>query len=132
MQGAEGDDTYLFASGDGHDRINNNDVDPASRDTLLFTDSPYDQLWWSRRGDHLVVDIIGTDDQVQINHWFLHEAAQLDVIYAGERFLDRHGVDQLVNAMAAFAGPVGVGDVIPEHTRLELEPTLAAVWQSAA
>jgi hypothetical protein len=77
------------------------------------------------------MNVAGTMDRVRIDNWYKDDAAQLDEIRAGDYVLMRDQVDQLVNAMAAFDVPQGVGVVIPDDVRAELEPTLASVWQLA-
>ena len=132
LSGGAGDDSYLFGIGDGRDTINNNDVDSAALDSLRITGIDHDDLWLSRSGNNLLLDVVGTDDRIMIRNWYSDEAAQLDAVYAGGRVLLRDEVDQLVNAMASFDVPTGVGALVPDETHIELEPTLTAVWQLAA
>ncbi|MEZ5573275.1 MAG: hypothetical protein R3E64_14820 [Halioglobus sp.] len=129
--GEAGDDVYLFQLGAGRDRINNNDGDVMAVDRLWFTDVDYDELWLSRSGSSLLIDVVGTEDQVRINGWFGNDEDQVDIIYARDRALMHNQVDQLVNAMATFDVPSGAGVVIPQVTREALEPTLTSVWQAA-
>ena len=77
------------------------------------------------------MNVAGTMDRVRIDNWYRSDDAQLDEIRAGDYVLMRDQVDKLVNAMAAFDVPQGVGVVIPDAVRAELEPTLASVWQLA-
>jgi len=130
--GKKGNDTYLFDSGDGRDVLKNKDTDPLSLDTLIFNDIQHDELWLSRKRNHLFVDVVGSDDQVKIKNWYADEANQVDVIHAADQVLLREQVDLLVSAMASYDVPQGVGAVIPQDARLALEPTLAAAWQNAA
>jgi Ca2+-binding RTX toxin-like protein len=132
LSGGGGNDTYLFTLGDGRDVITNADTDPASEDVLQLQEIAHDQVWLSRHRKHLVINVAGTTDRVLIKRWYADEADQLDAIYAGGRVLVRDQVDQLVNAMAAFDVPEGVGVLIPEQTRTELEPVLTSVWQLAS
>jgi Ca2+-binding RTX toxin-like protein len=132
LSGGLGNDTYVFAVGDGRDIIDNADADPSSFDILQLADVEYDQVWLSRRRDHLVMNIAGSTERVLIRNWYANEESQLDAIYAGGHVLMRDQVDQLVSAMAAFDVPEGVDAFIPGQTALELEPVLTAVWQSAA
>lgn len=129
LYGAEGSDTYIFAAGDGRDRVSNYDPGLDSTDTLEMVDIPYQDLWLTRKGKSLIVDVVGSDDQVRIGNWFAGADLQVDEIQAAGHVLYRGQVDQLVNAMAAFDVPDGVGGVIPAAVQAELEPTLAAVWQ---
>jgi Ca2+-binding RTX toxin-like protein len=131
LSGGAGNDTYLFAPGDGRDAIDNGDPDSSARDVLRMDDIAHDEVWLSRKRDHLVMTMAGTRDRVLVRNWYSDEAGQLDVIYAGGHVLIRDQVDKLVNAMAAFDVPDGVGEVISEQARTELEPVLASVWQLA-
>jgi hypothetical protein len=69
---------------------------------------------------------------VLIKNWYGDDGDQLDALYAGDHVLMRDQVDQLVNAMAAFDIPDGVGVIIPQEARTELEPVLTSVWQVAS
>ena len=129
LRGGAGSDTYQFSSGDGHDTINNIGADVTEVDSLLFDDVANDELWLSKSGDNLIVDVVGTDDWVKISDWYADDSNQLDTIEASNLLLHRDQVDQLVNAMAAFDVPDGVGAVVPEDVRQQLEPTLTSVWQ---
>jgi Ca2+-binding RTX toxin-like protein len=53
-------------------------------------------------------------------------------IEAGGSILLNNQVDQLVAAMAAYDVPAGVGYVIPQEVRSELQPVLAENWQAIA
>ena len=117
--------------GDGRDTIKNNDTDSGSTDRLDVTGINYDDLWLSRSGNNLLVDVVGSDDRVKVRGWFANDRQQLDAIYAGDRVLLRNQVGLLVSAMASFDIPTGVGVVIPPDTRLALEPVLATVWEAA-
>jgi Ca2+-binding RTX toxin-like protein len=131
LKGSSGDDKYLFGLGDGNDIVINDDADSASVDELHFSGADYDDLWLSRSGDDLIVDIVGSNDNVQINDWFTHTSDQLDAIYAGDRVLLSNQVDQLVNAMAAYDVPDGVGAVVPQDAQTALDSTLISVWAMA-
>lgn len=132
--GAGGSDTYIFNLGDGADDINNTNSgnnDITDLDQLLLSGIDHDQLWFSRQGDDLQIDYVGTDDQITIASWYnsnelyvLDEIATLDDGFS----LDYADVDQLVTAMSQFAIPAGVGAVIPQDQQDTLAPTLAAVW----
>lgn len=74
----------------------------------------------------LVVDVVGGDDQVRVSNWFGNSAYQLDEIRTADAVLYNAQVDQLVNAMAAFGVPSGVGAVVPQSVRDDLAPALAA------
>lgn len=129
LSGGGGSDCYFFATGDGHDVINNADDNPDSFDYVWLDDIAHDDVWLSRKYRHLYVNIVGTAEQIVIKDWYRNDADQLDAIFAVGQVLMRDQVDQLVNAMASFSVPIGVGSDIPDSVRLELEPVLAEVWE---
>ncbi|MDZ7784148.1 MAG: hypothetical protein U5K56_14820 [Halioglobus sp.] len=131
LSGGTGNDTYLFAFEGGSDVISDNQSDDTFTDQVRMADISYDQLWFSRQGEDLVMDLVGSDDRLTFDQWYGSTTAPVDAIVAGEQVLQYNQVDQLVNAMAAFATPEGVGAVIPQDVRQQLEPTLTTVWQAA-
>lgn len=132
LSGGAGSDIYLFDAGDGRDTIRNADGNLDSYDNLQLQGVDFDQVWLSRKRKHLVVNIAGTKDRIIIKNWYGDDADQLDALTAGDYQLMRNQVDQLVNAMAVFDIPEGVGVIIPEDARTELEPVLTSVWQLAS
>jgi Ca2+-binding RTX toxin-like protein len=132
LRGNAGNDFYLFGQRGGSDRIENSAPSSTEFDGLWMYDSAPGSLWFSQSGWDLLISVVGTGDQVKIANWYFSEALQLDAVYSGDRVLWRNQVDQLVSAMAGFDAPTGVGAVIPQSVRAELEPTLAAVWQQVA
>lgn len=140
LEGWRGNDTYRFARGDGHDRIRDFDThDPRLADygpttdaVELGVDIAHDQLWFSRVGNDLRVGIVGTDDRIEVEDWYFGERFHVEEIRAGDGYRLLHGqVEQLVQAMAAFAPPAGGEFDLPESYRAELEPVIAANWQAA-
>ncbi|MGS2722955.1 cadherin-like domain-containing protein [Porticoccus sp. GXU_MW_L64] len=125
LRGGAGADTFIFGVGDGNDTI----VSEGDGDVLEFTSGiTNDDLWLTKEGNHLVIDLIGSNESVRVNNWFLDQDNQLDEIQADGETLSRDDVEQLVNAMAAFDVPDGVGAVVPDDVKQQLEPTLTAVW----
>ena len=62
-----------------------------------------DQIWFSRAGNDLLAQILGSEDQIRISGWYLDAPAPVDVLRAGEdAVIAADQVDQLVNAMAGF------------------------------
>lgn len=66
-----GSDTYRFGRGDGQDAVWDRDTTAGIVDKLVFKTGvlPGD-LQFSRTGDHLVLKIAGTTDQVQVFNFF--------------------------------------------------------------
>jgi Ca2+-binding RTX toxin-like protein len=131
LSGDTGSDTYLFGPGDGADTIYNYDTNAASIDIARFEDVSFEDLWFNRSGNNLQISIAGTDDRVTINHWYSSVNYQLDRIEAGSSILLNTQVEQLVSAMASYAVPSGVGNLIPPEVKDELQPVLAHSWHSS-
>ncbi|MDK1290344.1 calcium-binding protein, partial [Pseudoalteromonas umbrosa] len=126
--GGAGSDTYRFEGSFGQDSISNYDADPQSTDVIDFTGLTSGDLWFSRNGNHLMVDVIGTDDRVQVDNWFINSNYRVDSIVTTDASLASEQVDQLVNAMAAFDVPQGVGAITSVATEEQLAPVLAQTW----
>ncbi len=109
----------------------NYDTDASSRDVLDGQGLASQDLWFTRSGNTLVVDVVGSDDQVRVSNWFGSSHYQLDEVRAGDAALYNAQVEQLVNAMAAFDVPSGVGAVVPQNVQDDLAPALAVSWQAA-
>ncbi|ROS05075.1 hemolysin type calcium-binding protein [Sinobacterium caligoides] len=124
-----GSDTYLFAEGDGADVIFNHDDSVDSIDTAVFEEASLHDLWFSRADDNLQINRVGSDDSVEVSRWFEDESFELDQIEVDGAVLLNNQVDLLVNAMAAFEAPDGVGDVVPQEVKDELQVALAEAWQ---
>jgi Ca2+-binding RTX toxin-like protein len=132
LAGSEGTDTYRFGIGGEVDTIMAAPAGELSADLLEISNIDHDDLWFSREGDDLYIDVIGTDDQVQLQDWYMQATPQIGEVKTDEYTLLSAQVDQLVSAMAAFDVPDGVGAVVPEDTRLTLEPVLTSAWQLSA
>ena len=140
LLGAQGNDVYRFGRGDGADMLFDYDyqdaavTNGATTDVLRFESGiDHDQLWFSRVGEDLKVNVIGTADSVRIVDWYLGPAYRLDHIDAGDGLrLHADQVDRLVQAMAAFSPPAaGELDLSPP-LQTALAPTLAASWREVA
>jgi Ca2+-binding RTX toxin-like protein len=127
--GGGGNDTYFFAAGDGQDRINNLSNTPADNDVLSIEGITRDNLWLSRQGDSLVIDVRGSEDSVTVQDWYANSAQRLDAIQAGGSTLYANQVDNLVSAMAAFGAPAGGEINLSQVQRDQLNAVIAANWQ---
>ncbi|CAH0244973.1 Bifunctional hemolysin/adenylate cyclase [Pseudomonas sp. Bi70] len=129
LLGGDGSDTYYFAAGDGQDVINNLSNTPADSDVLSIEGITRDNLWLSRQGNNLVVDVRGSGDSVTVQDWYADSAQRLDVIQAGSSSLYANQVDNLVNAMAAFGAPAGGEINLTQAQKEQLNVVIAANWQ---
>jgi len=129
--GGFGDDTYHVDRGDGADRITETGW-LGGEDTLAFgEDIAPDQLWFSRDGRDLAIDIIGSEDSVTVTDWFGwlgRESVERIEVSSGEA-LAAAEVNNLVQAMASFDPPGADETSIPSDYRDQLEPVIAAAWQ---
>jgi Ca2+-binding RTX toxin-like protein len=131
MFGGAGDDTYRLGLGDGADAVQEDDATAGNTDTALFAAGiADDQLWFSQVGDSLKVDVIGTSDSFTINSWYLGSQYHVEQFKTsdGKTLLDSQ-VQNLVQAMAAFAPPAAGQTTLPSDYAATLEPVIAANWQ---
>lgn len=127
LEGGEGDDIYQFNVGDGADTLNN--YDNKGSDKLHLSSLSKENIWLKRSENHLVVDILGSDDQVTIQNWYSNEKYQLDEIETDAAVLQRDQVSQLVNAMAGFADPLDESGAIKSDIQEVISPILATTWK---
>jgi hypothetical protein len=102
----------------GQDRISNYDTNASSIDIARFNNASVEDLWFACSGNDLVISRIGSTDKVNVSNWYSGASYQLDKIEVDSAALLNSQVNQLVNAMAAFAPPVGAGSVLSQgHLR---------------
>jgi VCBS repeat-containing protein len=128
LAGGSGNDRYVFNRGDGQDTIDNRGHG-RDADVLAFGPSiDYDQLWFQRKGNDLVISVVGTKDKVTVDDWFASKNNRIDTIEAGGHVLDDREVALLVQAMACFKPPSGNSPELAPQVLAALQPTLAAAW----
>ena len=131
LQGGLGNDTYLFGRGDGQDRITENDNTAGNTDMLQFAAGvAADQLWFRRVGSNLEVSIIGSGDSCTISQWYSADARHVEQFKTadGKVLLDSQ-VNNLVQAMAAFAPPPAGQSTLAADYQTALNPVLVANWR---
>ena len=123
-------DTYVFNRGDGRDVIADSSYSgPEYQDTIQFGEGiDTQQLWFSRNNNDLLIDVVGTDDQVRIKDWYSSSNNQIEEITVADQVLFNNQVDNLVNAMAAFNVQTGPGEIIPQEIQEQIAPVIAANW----
>ncbi|MDR1045908.1 MAG: calcium-binding protein, partial [Candidatus Adiutrix sp.] len=97
-------------------------------DTLKFEDLDPADLWFGKSGNHLLIGLVGTTDQVTVNNWYAGDY-KIDTITAGDYSVAETQVAQMVQAMAALGAPGGVDGGWTDEQREALDPILAAAWQ---
>lgn len=101
----------------------------SEKDVLSLQNTSADNLWFIKSGNDLLIDVIGSDDEITVQDWYKNDNQKLDVIQAGDLKLLANKVDNLVNAMAAFSAPAGGEAQLAEDVRDQLTPVIAANWQ---
>jgi Ca2+-binding RTX toxin-like protein len=124
-------DRYVFNQGDGQDVIQQYDTSSYSNDVLAFGSGiAEDDLWFSRDGQDLVINVSGTDDQIEVNNWYSGSSYQLDSVQTEGGILHNAQIEQLVAAMATYDVPSGAGVVIPSETQENLHPVIVESWRA--
>ncbi len=131
ISGYSGNDSYLYSANDGRDSINNYSENwLADKDVLIFEGLNISSLWFTQNGDDLVIDHIGSADQITIDDWFLGDAYIVDEIHASGQVLYANQVQQLIDAIAGFGveEPSSLSD-LTQQQQDEFNTAIAAVWQ---
>jgi len=120
-------DIYVWGRGDGADTL----TDAGGNDRLdLLAGVSADQLWFRRVGNNLEMSVIGSTDRFTINGWYTSAANQVETFRLSDgQTLLASQVQQLVNAMAAFAPPAAGQSTLPPDYAATLQPVIAANWQ---
>jgi VCBS repeat-containing protein len=97
VQGGNGNDTYIFNRGDGQDTI----YDAGGLDTIHFGEGiAASDITFARRGNALVLGILGTSDQVTISNWELGDAALIErVEFVDGTVWDAAGIQSQISAL---------------------------------
>ncbi|MDP9500838.1 hypothetical protein O7M46_07680, partial [Bisgaard Taxon 45] len=104
LKGGLGADTYIFSKGHGQDRIYEDASSIAEEDIIRFVDIYTPEiLWFSRKGEHLMISNLDTSDSVVVNNWYRHRDYQIERIeLANGQSINQQQLDKLVSSMAAF------------------------------
>ena len=129
LNGGKGNDTYLFGEGDGHDTIVDSDSTWLNSDLLKIGAAKSNQLWFTRSGNNLDVSVIGTQDRVTIQDWYLGSSHYVEKITAADgKSLSYSKVQGMVNAMASFAPPAQGQATLPGNTSVAITKLIASSW----
>jgi Ca2+-binding RTX toxin-like protein len=128
--GGKGNDTYLFNRGDGKDTIVDTDSTWFNADLLKVGSAKSNQLWLTKSGNNLDIGIIGTQDHVVIQDWYLSSNNRVEKITAlgDNKSLSASKVNALVSAMAKFSAPAEGVTALPAATQTSLTKILASSW----
>ena len=128
LNGGAGNDTYLFSRGFGQDSLSDYDTLAGNMDVARFdSDITSDQLWFSKSGNNLNVQVIGTDDVLTLSNWYSSAAYHIEQFQTGDgKVLLDTQVQGMVDAMAAFSPPGAGQTTLPGYQ--DLEVAIAANW----
>jgi Ca2+-binding RTX toxin-like protein len=119
-------DTLTWGLGQGKDTIQ---APTGNMRLSIASGIDTDQLWFSKTWDSLEINILGTDDQMISKDWYAGGADGLkEIALSNGQTLAAADVDQLVQAMAAFAPPTVAQLSYTEQQQQALAPVLAASW----
>jgi Ca2+-binding RTX toxin-like protein len=126
--GGKGNDTYLFNRGDGQDVVNDTDSALFNSDLLKLGGATSKQLWLTKSGKDLSIQILGTQDKVMVQNWYAGSANQVEKITASDgKSLSASKVNALVNAMASFTPPADAAS-LPANTPTAVTKLVASSW----
>jgi hypothetical protein len=98
-------------------------------DTLVLGSVNHGKLWFAQSNEDLVISVIGRQQSVTIADWFDAPDSHVGTLQTADGFsISDAGIDQLVQAMAAFPPPGGHSH-ISQGEAATLAPVLAANWQ---
>lgn len=130
LAGGAGADTYLFGHGCGTDHVVNLDSDGAPDVVRFAPGVTIDEVWLAKQGNDLILDLLGSPDQLIFDDWFAGAAHQPDRFELADGVhLDAAHVDDLVSAMAAVTTPPASLDALPQAQHDALAAVIAQSWQ---
>jgi Ca2+-binding RTX toxin-like protein len=129
LQGGKGNDLYTHRAGDGFDTLLDTDATAGNTDTLSWEGVSADQLWLSRSGNDLQIQVLGSDDGVRIGNWYQGSASQIERITVGAQTLTNGRVQALVQQMSAFSPPAGGIGSLNAADQATLTTALNTAWQ---
>jgi len=136
LNGGTGYTAYSFGTAFGQDTVNNAFAgNTTAKGEIDFTSASVtdEKLWLQKSGNNLLVDLLGTTDQITVANWFGSNAgADVQTFNAGGLKLDTQ-VAQLVQAMATYAAAnTGFNPTtatsMPTNSALQTE--IAAAWHA--
>ncbi|MBS8260641.1 hypothetical protein DYI23_10460 [Roseibium polysiphoniae] len=137
LEGGAGSDTYSISVGDQHTTISDSSTNTADEDAVFFADNSHDDLWFSRSGDNLLIELLGgANESVTIDSWYATGATddtRIDLFSTSEHEIDQGSVQQLVDAMAVWDASNGSsGDRQDALANDEPLKTALTAWAAVA
>lgn len=135
LYGGTGSDTYLLGREGREERISEwgyINGQPPENTAKWASDVTFDQLWWTREDNDLLVNIVGTRTEARFADWYLGTAHQGMAFKAGDgKTLSNAKLDGLVQAMAGLLIPPQGQTALSDDYRRALLPVLASSWVPA-
>ncbi len=129
LTGYGGSDLYRIDRGDGFDTIVDTDATAGNQDSLVFGAVSSNQLWLSKVGNDLAIQVIGTTDGTLISNWYSGSANQIEVISAGGQNLTNDRVQGLVQAMSGLTPPAQGQLNLSASQQTALSTALTQAWR---
>lgn len=131
LDGGAGADRYIFGANHGQDTVMEWDTNSNEINSLSFTDYSSQELWFRQEDDSLVINHIGTNDQVRIENWFADQSFQhYSVNTADNKQINAAQIQQLVEAMATFTNSSDFNspDMASQMQQFTQQANIAAYW----
>lgn len=97
-----GSDDYNFASTFGSDSINNGSGSSANGSVAFASGISDENLWFTESGSNLIIDHLGTSNEITIDNWTSSAGKQVSSFAANGLTLADSQVASLVSAMATY------------------------------
>ena len=129
FDGGIGSDTYIFNLGGGSDILEDSG-NTSGIDKLEFGSGiDKEKLWFSMDGTTLRIDVIGSNDVINIPQWQVNNL-QIERISTAQDSLNNLEIPDLITAMSAYAPPQGEGAELTEQMKADLFPAISKAWGS--
>lgn len=136
--GGGGNDIYRFGRNGGHDVITNglaSNTAPTGN-LQLSADLAPANIWLKQSGQDLLIEIMGSNDDVTVAGWFTSPANALSQITTSDGWVIDSQVSQLVQAMASYSSSHSGFDTHTSGTQApadaSLQGAIAAAWHQQA
>lgn len=128
---------YVFQDAFGQGIIDNGAGSSAKGEISFSWSVTNDDIWFSRSGNDLEIDLMGTSNQITVSGWYSSSGNQVQSIQAYDQSSDEMTLDsqieQLVSAMAVYsANNPGFNPDLASSmpTDTALQNAIAAAWHS--
>jgi Ca2+-binding RTX toxin-like protein len=139
LVGGRGADVYELGANWGQDVIvedpnSSSDVDVVK----LSSDVSYADLWFSKHEDHLVVNRLGSSDQLLVQDWYSPDSTKRARVeefradFGGKTFTATlSGVETLVNVMSTYgrpSSPIATAASLTSAEKARINSAIATAW----